>query len=172
MRSGSFSTHEVLQLTGATARQLQWWDEHRLIVPERDGRKRAYSPGDLADIVVVLELRRRRVPLQRVRRALVFLREKLNARFADLVGEESDHQLLIDGDRLYLETEAQQIFDLLKNSEQAVLVISLAETVGKIRVADATLTLTRADLGDSRKPPTAAIGETERRKEAAKRARA
>ncbi|AXC12552.1 Putative transcriptional regulator [Acidisarcina polymorpha] len=140
MLTGSFSTIEVMHLTGATARQLQWWDEHRLIVPLRRGRKRLYSPSDLAEILVILELRRRHISLQQIRRVLRFLKKQFHARLADLVSDQAEHpltdyHLLIDGNRLYLETDAQQIFDLLKNAEQAVFLISLSTAVKKLRVA-------------------------------------
>ena len=29
-----FSSNEVLALTGITARQLQWWDERGIVVPQ------------------------------------------------------------------------------------------------------------------------------------------
>jgi DNA-binding transcriptional MerR regulator len=145
MLSGSFSTREVQQLTGASARQLQWWDEHRLVVPQRIGRKRIYSSSDLMDILVVLELRRRHISLQQVRRVLNFLRKKLHVRLADLVSDEAEnslpnYHLLIDGRSLYLETDTEQIFDLLKNTEQAVFLISLSDAVKKLWVAGNTLT--------------------------------
>ena len=43
MLKDCFSTREVLDLTGVTARQLQWWDERRIVVPARQGRNRVYS---------------------------------------------------------------------------------------------------------------------------------
>jgi len=155
MLSGSFSTSRVLALTGATARQLQWWDEHFLVVPTREGRKRLYSASDLADILVILELRRRHISLQQVRKVLRFLRNKLHARLADLVLEEPEHplpdyHLLIDGNRLYLETDTRQIFDLLKHAEQAVFLISLSATAKKLQVAG--LTLAATEVGESKKP--------------------
>jgi DNA-binding transcriptional MerR regulator len=155
MQSGSFSTSEVLRLSGATARQLQWWDEHSLVVPARDGRKRLYSSSDLADILVILEFRRRHISLQQVRRVLRFLRQQLNVRLADLVSEESEHplpdyHLLIDGDRLYLETDARQIFDILKNTDQAVFLISLSAAAKKLQVAG--LTFSAIEYQSEKKP--------------------
>jgi DNA-binding transcriptional MerR regulator len=143
MPSESFSTSQVLGLTGATARQLQWWDEHSLVVPVRAGRRRLYSATDLADILVILELRRRHISLQQVRKVLQFLKRELHVRPADLVldGAESplpDYHLLIDGNRLYLETDSRQIFDLLKNTEQAVFLISLDATARKLKLAGLT----------------------------------
>ncbi len=155
MLSGSANTREVMQLTGATARQLQWWDEHRLIRPARAGRKRLYSQADLAEILVVLELRRRHISLHRVRRVLRFLEKQLGARLADLVSDHSgqpltDYHLLIDGKRLYLETEGHHIFELLRRSEQAVFLVSLTATVQRLRVAGNALI--PAELCPAKKP--------------------
>lgn len=159
MPGGGFNSHDVMQLTGVSARQLQWWDEHRLIVPAREGRKRVYSASDLMDILVVLELRRRHISLQQVRRVLDFLRKQLHVRPADLVSAGPDrplpdYHLLIDGKNLYLETDTRQIFDLLKSTEQAVFLISLKDTVKKLLAAGNTLTQT--EVFPARKPVTQA----------------
>jgi DNA-binding transcriptional MerR regulator len=150
-----FSTSQVLGLTGATARQLQWWDEHALVVPSRAGRKRLYSASDLADILVILELRRRHISLQQVRRVLRFLKQELHVRPADIVldGTENslpDYHLLIDGNRLYLETDSRQIFDLLKNTEQAVFLINLTAAARKLQVAG--FALSAKEMPAAKKP--------------------
>ena len=35
-----FTSRDVVSLTGITLRQLQWWDERRIVVPAREGRRR------------------------------------------------------------------------------------------------------------------------------------
>lgn len=129
-----FSTQDVLALTGTTARQLQWWDERRIVVPAREGRKRIYTEADLVDILVIEQLRQRHVSLQQVRRVLRFLRRELGARLADLVREESEHHLLLDGKRIYLETDSRQIVDLLRNNRQPMLLICLSDALRPLRV--------------------------------------
>ena len=44
----SFTSNEVVALTGITPRQLQWWDERGLVVPARQGHRRLYSMEDVA----------------------------------------------------------------------------------------------------------------------------
>ena len=73
MLKDCFSTRDVLELTGVTARQLQWWDEQRIVVPARDGRNRVYSEADLLDILVIEQLGVRSISLARVRRVLRLL---------------------------------------------------------------------------------------------------
>src|SRR5437762_2922403 len=42
----SFSSNQVVALTGISLRQLQWWDERGLVSPAREGRNRLYSLAD------------------------------------------------------------------------------------------------------------------------------
>lgn len=144
MSSECFSTSQVQALTGATARQLQRRDEHSPVVPARDGRKRLYSASDLAEALVILELRRRRISVQQIRRVLRFLKQELHVGLANLVSDAAepplaDYHLLIDGGRLYLETDSRQIFDLLKNADQAVFLIGLGPAAKKLQLAGFTL---------------------------------
>jgi DNA-binding transcriptional MerR regulator len=130
----SFSTSEVVELTGATARQLQWWDERRIVVPDRQGRNRVYSATDLVDILVIEQLRQRRISLAQIRRALRFLRSELHTRLADLVTGKHEFHLLLDGKRVYLETDSRQIVDLLRNAKQPMLLVCLTDAVKPLRV--------------------------------------
>jgi len=128
-----FSSREVRALTGITLRQLQWWDERRIVVPARDGRRRLYSGEDLAEIAVICELRGRGFSLQRVRKVMRFLQREFGKRLAETVTGSSDYHLLTDGNTLYLETSTRQIVDILKNSRQPMLTICLSDTVRRVR---------------------------------------
>ncbi len=129
----SFTTQEVIRLTGITARQLQWWDERGLVVPARDGHRRVYSFEDLTEVAVICELRRKGFSLQRMRKVVRFLQKEFSKRLAETVGGSSNHHLLTDGRSLYLETSPQQIVDILKNSRQPMFAICLSDTVREVR---------------------------------------
>lgn len=128
-----FTSAEVVELSGISARQLQWWDEQRIVVPSREGHRRLYSLDDLAEVAVIADLRRRGFPLQRVRRVVRFLQRELGSRLAQTVSGGSEYHLLTDGSHLYLETSAKQIVDLLKNARQPILSVCLSDTVRQIR---------------------------------------
>jgi DNA-binding transcriptional MerR regulator len=128
-----FTSREVVTLTGITLRQLQWWDERRIVIPVRQGHRRLYSTEDLAEIAVIYELRRRGFSLQRVRKVMRFLQREFGKRLAETVTGSSDYHLLTDGRTLYLETSPQQIVDILKNSRQPMLTICLSDTVRQVR---------------------------------------
>jgi len=128
-----FSSQEVIALTGVTARQLQWWDERGVVKPERVGHRRLYSIQNLTELAVICELRRKGFSLQGVRKVMRFLEREFGKGLAESVGRSSDVHLLTDGKRLYLETSARQIVDILKNSNQPILGICLSDAVRQVR---------------------------------------
>jgi DNA-binding transcriptional MerR regulator len=132
-RDDRFASHEVIALTGITPRQLQWWDERGVVQPEREGHRRLYSMNQVTEIAVICELRRKGFSLQAVRKVLRFLNREIKRGLAEIVSHNSEYHLLTDGKRLYLETSARQIVDILKNSSQPILGICLSDTVRQIR---------------------------------------
>ena len=119
--------------TGITARQLQWWDERGIVVPAREGHRRLYSLDDLAEVAVICDLRRRGFSLQRVRKVMRLLQKEFKKRLVDTVTAHSECHLLTDGNRIYLETSAKQVIDILKNSRQPMLTLCLSDTVRQIQ---------------------------------------
>jgi DNA-binding transcriptional MerR regulator len=128
-----FTSHEVIELTGITARQLQWWDERGVVKPEREGHRRMYSMNHLTEVAVICGLRRKGFSLQGVRKVMRFLGRELGKGLAEIVGHDSEYHLLTDGTHLYLETSAQQIVDILKNSMQPIMGICLSDAVRQVR---------------------------------------
>ena len=129
----SFTSLDVIRLTGITARQLQWWDERGLVVPAREGHRRIYTFEDLTEVAVICELRRKGFSLQRMRQVVRFLQKEFSKRLAETVSGTSDYHLLTDGRALYLETSPQQIVEILKNSRQPMFAICLSDTVRRVR---------------------------------------
>jgi len=129
----SFTSREIIHLTGITARQLQWWDERGLVVPVREGHRRIYTFEDLTEVAVICELRRKGFSLQRMRQVVRFLQKEFSKRLAETVSATSNYHLLTDGCALYLETSPQQIVDILKNSRQPMFAICLSDTVRRVR---------------------------------------
>jgi DNA-binding transcriptional MerR regulator len=128
-----FTSAEVIGLTGISARQLQWWDERKVVVPAREGHRRLYSLDDVAEISVICDLRRRGFSLQRVRKVIRMLQREFQKRLVETVRSHSEYHLLTDGQRVFLRTSAAQVVDLLKNSQQPVLTVCLSDMVRQIR---------------------------------------
>ena len=130
--SPAFTSRRVTELTGISLRQLQWWDERGIVVPDRDGHKRIYSLDDLAEIAVICELRERGFSLQKIRRVIRFLQRELGKRLVETVRAASEYHLLTDGRHIFLEDSARGVIDLLKNARQPMLSICLSDTVQRI----------------------------------------
>src|ERR1700692_3934422 len=128
-----FSSNDVIALTGITARQLQWWDERGVVVPEREGHRRVYSWDELVTVAVICQLRRRGFSLQRMRKVIAFLQKEFGTNLAASVSASSEYHLLTDGTHLYLRTSARQVGDLLKNARQAMFDICLSDEVRRVR---------------------------------------
>ena len=62
-----------------------------------------------------------------------FLEREFGKGLAEMVSRNSDYHLLTDGTRLYLETSARQIVDILKNSDQPIFAVCLSDAVRQVR---------------------------------------
>lgn len=149
-----FTSSEVVAMTGITPRQLQWWDERGIVVPERAGHRRLYSLDDLAEVAVIVELRDKGFSLQRVRKVMRFLQRELGKRLVETVSGASDYHLLTDGKTIYLEHSPEEIVDLLKNARQPMLAIGLSDAVRQVR----------AEIRGLKKGSASAVEERPRRK--------
>ena len=127
-----FSSREVAALTGITLRQLQWWDERRIVVAERQGRRRLYSLDHLAELAVIAELRDKGFSLQRVRKVVRALEREFQRRLVETVTGGSEYHLLTDGRNIYVENSARQVMDILKSARQPIFAVCLSDTVRRI----------------------------------------
>jgi DNA-binding transcriptional MerR regulator len=128
-----FTSRDVVVLTGITPRRLQWLDERHIVSPVRAGHRRLYSMSDLTEVAVICELRSRGFSLQKVRKVMRLLQREFGKRLAEGVSGDSEHNLLTDGNALYLETSPKHIVDILKNTRQPLLAICLSDKVRQVR---------------------------------------
>src|SRR5579884_1716213 len=119
----TYSSSEVAQVAGVSLRQLQWWDERKVVSPRHEGHRRIYGPGEVIEITVIAELRRKGFSLQKIRRVLRFLQREMGRRLADVLSAEADLHLVTDGKAIYLEEEQDRIIDLIKNARQPMFLV-------------------------------------------------
>jgi DNA-binding transcriptional MerR regulator len=79
--SAGFSTTQVAELTGVPAPVLGYWDRSGFLSPSLQkatgsGSRRRYSYRDLIAVKMVKKLRREKIPLQKLRKAVSYLRSK------------------------------------------------------------------------------------------------
>jgi len=156
----TFTSSEVVALTGISPRQLQWWDEQGIVVPGRARHRRIYSPDDLAEIAVLCELRERGFSLQKIRRVIRFVQKELGKRLVETATAASEYHLLTDGRHIYLEDSARGVVDVLKNARQPMLTVCLSDTIQRVLsplqkagVRPAPKTDGDSRVGPRRRPP-------------------
>src|SRR5215469_9779693 len=110
----TYSSSDVAEVAQVSLRQLQWWDERKVVSPRHEGHRRVYFPAEVIEITVIAELRRKGFSLQKIRRVLRFLQREMGRRLADVLKAESDLHLVTDGKSIYLEDQHDRIIDIMK----------------------------------------------------------
>lgn len=128
------SSAEVARLAGVSLRQLQWWDEQKVVSPRHEGHRRVYGPGELVEITVIAELRRKGFSLQKIRRVLRFLQKEMGKRLSEILDGNSDVHLLTDGKTILLEDSQSKVVDVLKNARQPMFLVSVSDQVRRIQL--------------------------------------
>jgi DNA-binding transcriptional MerR regulator len=128
----SYSSSDVSRIAQVSLRQLQWWDERKVVSPSHEGHKRVYLPEEVIEITVIAELRRKGFSLQKIRRVLRFLQREMGKRLADVMATDSDLHLVTDGKSIYLEEQQERIIDLLKNARQPMFLVCVSDQVKRL----------------------------------------
>lgn len=126
-----YSSREVASLTGLSAKQLQWWDAKRVIkssVPSHRTEKggfteRRYTSIELLELMVLADLRRRGFSIARLRKLIDVLKTRFKVRLFEAIEGGGPITLLIDGNRIFAKTEAGEIYNVLDNPSQPMLML-------------------------------------------------
>ncbi len=128
----TYSSSEVARIGGVSLRQLQWWDERKVVSPRHDGHRRVYFAAEVIEITVIAELRLKGVSLQKIRRVLRFLQREMGKRLAAVLQASSDLHLVTDGKSIFLEDQHERIIDILKNARQPMLLVSVSDQARRL----------------------------------------
>ena len=128
----TFTSTEVSRFARVSLRQLQWWDERRLVSPRHQSHRRVYLPQQVLEVTVIAELRRKGFSLQKIRRFVRALDRQMGRRLSDVLSGASDLHLLTDGKSLYLEDRQERVIDLLKNSRQPMFLVCVSDQVRRL----------------------------------------
>jgi DNA-binding transcriptional MerR regulator len=128
----TYSSSEVAQVADVSLRQLQWWDERKVVSPRHEGHRRVYGPAEVIEITVIAELRRKGFSLQRIRRVLRFLQREMGKRLSEVTQVSSDLHLVTDGKAIYLEDQPGRIIDILKNASQPMFLVCVSDQARRL----------------------------------------
>jgi DNA-binding transcriptional MerR regulator len=120
--SDGYRVPDVCKLVGISYRQLDYWARTGLVTPSvreagGSGTQRLYSFRDLVQLRVIKKLLDTGVSLQKVRRAVVYMRDHMGTQPATMT-------LASDGNRIYACQSEDEIIDLVKRG-QGVFAIAL-----------------------------------------------
>jgi DNA-binding transcriptional MerR regulator len=112
----TYTSTDVARIAQVSLRQLQWWDERKVVSP----------------ITVIAELRRKGFSLQKIRRVLRFLQREMGRRLADVLASDSRLHLLTDGKTIFLEDQQDRIIDIMKQAKQPMFLVCVSDQVRRL----------------------------------------
>ncbi len=142
-----YSSREVAQLTGLTARQLQWWAKANLFPPTVQSHKteaggfteRRYTPIELLELMVLADLRRKGFTVARIRKLLEILKSRFKTRLYEAIEGGGPVTLFIDGENIYARNDQGDLFSILDNAAQPLMMmgedIKLRQLIARERPA-------------------------------------
>ena len=137
-----FLSADVARLSGISLRQLQWWDERKLVSPRKEDRRRVYVPEQVLEILTVAVLRRKGVSLQKIRRILRLLRHWLGHQDSHVQFANSKLYLVTDGNSIFIEDQPENILNRLAEANKPMYLVSLSEQMKRI-TSEKLLAVTR-----------------------------
>jgi DNA-binding transcriptional MerR regulator len=134
-----YSAREVAALTGVSANQMRWWDEHRLLTPvvpshptEAGGyTERRYSPIEVYELMAIAELDRRGFSARAIRQVIDALRVRFGIGLYDAVWGNSV-ALLTDETDIYARTPQGEFFNLLRDPNQPLLALVVEDDLQEL----------------------------------------
>lgn len=136
----TYSSADVSRLSGVSLRQLQWWDERKVVSPRHQGHRRVYHLEEMVEITVIAELRRKGFSLQKIRRVLRFLQREMGKRLAEVLRGDADLHLVTDGKAIFLEEKQEKIIDILKSAKQPMFLVCVTDQIRHLDAAPAAAT--------------------------------
>jgi len=128
----TYTSQQACRLAGVSYRRLDYWVRQRIVKPSEpargSGSSRGWSPLDVVQLRVMAELRQAGVSLQRIRRAVNWLRKAL-PQAADPV---ANLTFVTDGKRVfYLSPNPGKLVDVLAGG-QVLLSVPMGDVLREI----------------------------------------
>jgi hypothetical protein len=91
---------------------------------ERGGfTERRYTPIELLELMVLADLRRRGFSVARLRRLMQVLASRFTVRLYEAIEGGGPLTLFIDGDKIYARTNGGELFNVLEQPDQPLLMV-------------------------------------------------
>ena len=147
MMRAIWTTRAASQVSGASLRQLQYWDETDVVQPSLSrpasdtGHLRLYGFQDLVELRVLVAMRKDGLSLQRIRRGLIYLRFRMPS-----VGRPLREMVLqTDGQSMFALVGEGDVIDTLSNG-QHVCTVAFGRIIDELQTS---IKITPPDVTDS-----------------------
>ena len=144
----TFTSTDVARIAAVSLRQLQWWDERKVVSPHHEGHRRVYLAEEVVEITADCGAAAKGVLAAEDPAACC---ASCSARWASALAEvlsgNSNLHLLTDGKSIFLEDQHERIIDLLKNARQPMFLVSVSDQVGAARRDPPQIGTQRDDAG-------------------------
>ncbi len=129
-----FGSRAVAAITGLTRRQIDYWDRSNVIRPSLStssgkGTRRLYNFVDLVQFRVAAALRAQGISLQKIRKAIIFLRKSRR----ELERPLASLKFLTDGDTIFVLTSDRKVVVDTLTEGQLVFSIAIGKLLSDLR---------------------------------------
>jgi DNA-binding transcriptional MerR regulator len=127
-----FLSADVSRIAGVTKRQLQWWDERKVVSPRREAHRRVYVLQLVLEILTVSALRRKGLSLQKIRRVLRLMRRELGPQFSHASGGGPKLYLFTDGHSIHIDEQPERILKRLTQAKNGMYLVCLSDQIARV----------------------------------------
>jgi len=133
-----FRSADAARLGSVSLRQLQWWDEQKLVSPRQDDRRRIYAPEQVLEILTVAALRRKGLSLQKIRKVLRALRRELGRLGSRVWSAQSQLYLITDGHSIFVDGQPESVLNRIADSTKPMYLVSLTDMAKQVASENAS----------------------------------
>lgn len=98
-----------------------------MVSPYQEGHKRFYKPGEVIEIMVMSELRRKGVSLSEIRQVLPSIKREMDKRRRTLGENEAELYLVTDMKTVHLEHRPEAIIELYKKARHPMFLVCVSD---------------------------------------------
>lgn len=137
---GGYLSADVARLAGVSLRQLQWWDERKLISPRKDDHRRIYAPEQVLEVLTVAALRRKGLSLKKIRKVLRQLHRGIEHQKKLMFSNAADFRLYLvtDGKSTWFDENSESVLTRLVGARTPMYVVNLVDQVNRITADNAS----------------------------------
>ena len=127
-----FLSADVARMAGVSLRQMQWWDEAKLVSPRIKDHRRVYITEQVLEILTVAALRRKGLFLQRIRKVLRLLRRELGQQRTPLLAWRSKVYLITDGNSVVVDGYPNGVLKRIAEAKHPMYLVCLTDQMRRI----------------------------------------